>query len=183
MNLTEKTVNKNYVYKGRIIRVRCDDALLPTGDACIREVVEHNGGVCIAPITDNGELIFVRQFRYPYSEVILELPAGKLELGEDPFEAGKRELEEETGTVAEEYFNFGEFYPSPGYCGEIIHLYAAKGLNATQMHPDDDEFLEVEKIPIAEAVEMVMNGEIRDGKTQALVMRVAEMLRRSEENK
>ena len=179
MNLTEKTVSKNYVYKGRIINVRCDDALLPDGKPCKREVVEHNGGVCIAPITDDGKLIFVRQFRYPYSEVILELPAGKLELGEDPFKAGKRELEEETGMVAAEYFDFGKFYPSPGYCGEIIYLYAAKGLSGTHMHPDDDEFLEVDKISIADAVEMVMNGEIRDGKTQALVMRVAEMLRRA----
>lgn len=180
MNLTETTVNKKYVYKGRIINVRCDDATLPNGKPCTREVVEHNGGVCIAPITDDNELIFVRQFRYPYMEEILELPAGKLELGEDPFEAGKRELEEETGTVADEYFNFGKFYPTPGYCGEIIHLYAAKGLKATAMHPDEDEFLEVIKIPIAKAVDMVMNCEIRDGKTQALVMRVAEMLRRAE---
>ena len=108
MDLTEKTVSKNYVYKGRIINVRCDDALLPDGKPCKREVVEHNGGVCIAPITDDGKLIFVRQFRYPYSEVILELPAGKLELGEDPFKAGKRELEEETGMVAAEYFDFSK---------------------------------------------------------------------------
>lgn len=180
MKLTETTVNKKYVYKGRIINVRCDDAALPNGKPCTREVVEHNGGVCIAPITDDNELIFVRQFRYPYMEEILELPAGKLEKGEDPFEAGKRELEEETGTVADEYFDFGKFYPTPGYCGEIIHLYAAKGLKATAMHPDDDEFLEVIRIPIAKAVDMVMNGELRDGKTQALVMRVAEMLRRAE---
>lgn len=180
MKLTETTTNKNYVYKGRIISVRCDDAMLPNGKPCTREVVEHNGGVCIAPITADNELIFVRQFRYPYMEEILELPAGKLELGEDPFEAGKRELEEETGNVAEEYFDFGKFYPTPGYCGEIIHLYAARGLRATAMHPDEDEFLEVEKISITKAVDMVMNGEIRDGKTQALVMRVAEMLRRAE---
>ncbi len=180
MNLTETTVNKNFVYKGRIINVRCDDAMLPNGKPCTREVVEHNGGVCIAPITDENELIFVRQFRYPYMEEILELPAGKLEKGEDPFEAGKRELEEETGRVAEEYFDFGKFYPSPGYCGEIIHLYAARGLKTTEMHPDEDEFLEVIKIPIAKAVDMVMSGELRDGKTQALVMRTAEMLRRAE---
>lgn len=180
MELTEKTVSKNYVYKGRIINVRCDDALCPDSSPCKREVVEHNGGVCIAPITDNNELIFVRQFRYPYSEILLELPAGKLEIGEDPFEAGKRELEEETGTVAETYFDMGKFYPSPGYCGEIIHLYAAKDLRTTQMHPDDDEFLEVEKIPLETAVGMVMNNEIRDGKTQALIMKVNEMLRSTE---
>ena len=96
MEIFEKTVEKNYVYKGRIINVRCDKAELHNGNPCTREVVEHNGGVCIAPITENKELIFVRQFRYPYMEMVLELPAGKLELGEDPFDAGKRELEEET---------------------------------------------------------------------------------------
>lgn len=178
MEIFEKTVEKNYVYKGRIINVRCDKAQLHNGNPCTREVVEHNGGVCIAPITENKELIFVRQFRYPYMEMVLELPAGKLELGEDPFEAGKRELEEETGTVAEKYYNLGKFYPTPGYCGEIIYLYAASDLKATAMNPDEDEFLEVEKISIDKAVEMVLNNEIPDGKTQTLIMRVAEMIRR-----
>ena len=178
MDLTEKQLNAEYKFEGKIIRVRVDDALLPNGRTSKREVVEHNGGVCIAALTDKNELIFVRQFRYPYSEVILELPAGKLEKGEDPFEAGKRELEEETGTVAAKYYDLGKFYPTPGYCGEIIHLYAASQLSATHMHLDDDEYLEVEKIPVEKAVEMVLAGEIPDGKTQALVLRVAEMLRR-----
>ena len=180
MNLFEKTVEKNYIYEGRIINVRRDNAELPDGKPCIREVVEHNGGVCVAAITAENELMFVRQFRYPYMKVVLELPAGKLEKGEDPFEAGKRELEEETGCVASEYYDLGEFYPTPGYCGEIIHLYAASGLSETQMHLDNDEFLEVEKIHIDKAVDMIMKNEIPDGKTQALVMRVAEMLRRGE---
>ena len=113
-------------------------------------------------------------------EVILELPAGKLEKGEDPFEAGKRELEEETGNIAEKYADLGKFYPTPGYCGEIIHLYAAWNLTETHMHLDDDEYLEVERIPLSKAVDMVLSGEIVDGKTQALVMRVAEMQRRGE---
>ncbi len=178
MELFEKTVEKNYIYKGKIINVRCDKAELPTGKPCTREVVEHNGGVCVAALTDSNELMFVRQFRYPYMEVILELPAGKLEKGEDPFEAGKRELREETGCVAENYADLGKFYPTPGYCGEIIHLYAGWNLKECDMNLDEDEFLEVEKIPLDKAVDMVLNGEIRDGKTQALVMRVAEMKRR-----
>ena len=177
MKLEETTVAKNYVYEGRIIKVRCDDALLPDGKPCIREVVEHTGGVCVAALTDENELLFVRQFRYPYGEILLEPPAGKLEAGEDPLFAGKRELEEETGCIAAEYYDLGKFYPSPGYCGEIIHLYLARALSKTQMHPDEDEYLEVLKMPVAEAVERVMNGELRDGKTQALVLRVAEMLR------
>ena len=113
MELFEKTIEKNYVYEGKIIKVRRDKAALPTGKPCTREVVEHNGGVCVAALTDNNELLFVRQFRYPYMEVILELPAGKLEKGEDPFEAGKRELEEETGNVAEKYADLFKFYHTP----------------------------------------------------------------------
>lgn len=178
MELFEKTVEKNYIYEGKIINVRRDKAELPTGKPCIREVVEHNGGVCVAALTDNNELMFVRQFRYPYMEVILELPAGKLEKGEDPFEAGKRELREETGCIAEKYADLGKFYPTPGYCGEIIHLYAAEELSETQMNPDEDEYLEVEKIALEKAVDMVVSGEIRDGKTIALIMKVAEMQKR-----
>ena len=172
MTLDEKTVKKNYVYNGRIINVRRDDAELPNGKPCIREVIEHSGGVCVAALTDNDELLFVRQFRYPYMEVIPELPAGKLEKGEDPFESGKRELEEETGCVADNYFDLGKFYPSPGYCGEIIHLYAAKGLTYTKQNLDEDEFLSVEKIPLEKAVEMVMSNEIKDGKSQAAILKV-----------
>lgn len=172
MKLEEKTIKKNYVYNGRIINVRNDDAELPNGKPCLREVVEHPGGVCVAAITEDGELLFVRQFRYPYMEIIPELPAGKLEKGEDPFETGKRELEEETGCVADEYYDLGKFYPSPGYCGEIIYLYAAKKLTDTRQRLDEDEFLSVEKIPLEKAVEMVMNNEITDGKTQAAVLKV-----------
>ena len=178
MELFEKTAEKNYIYNGKIINVRRDIAEMPDGKHSIREVVEHNGGVCVAALTENDELMFVRQFRYPYSEVILELPAGKLEKGEDPFEAGKRELEEETGCVAAKYHTLGKFYPTPGYCGEIIYLYAAENLTETHMNLDDDEYLEVERIPLEKAVDMVLSGEIKDGKTQALVMRVAEMKRR-----
>ena len=172
MNLEEKIVQKNYIYEGKIINVRRDDAELPNGNPCIREVVEHPGGVCVAALTDADELLFVRQFRYPYLEVIAELPAGKLEKGEDPLESGKRELEEETGYVAATYRDLGKFYPTPGYCGEIIHLYAAKDLTFTKQKLDEDEFLNVEKIPLDKAVEMVLNNELRDGKTQAAVLKV-----------
>lgn len=173
MNLEEKIVKKNYIYEGRIINVRRDDAELPNGKPCIREVVEHPGGVCIAALTDNDELLFVRQFRYPYLEVVAELPAGKLEKGEDPFESGKRELEEETGCIAKTYRDLGKFYPTPGYCGEIIHLYAAKDLEFTSQKLDEDEFLNVERIKLEDAVRMVMNGEIKDGKTQTIVLKLA----------
>ena len=101
MNLEEKTVKKNYIYKGKIVNLRKDDAMLPNGKMCVREIVEHAKGVVLAALTEDNELIFVRQFRYPYMEVVLELPAGKVEEGEDPLEAGKRELLEETGVNSE----------------------------------------------------------------------------------
>ena len=173
MELFEKTLEQEYKYEGRIINLRVDKAELPNGEECTREVVEHNGGVTIAALTDEGELLFVRQYRYPYSEVVLELPAGKLEKGEDPFKAGIRELKEETGAVASKYVDLGKFYPTPGYCGEIIHMYGATGITFGESNPDEDEFLEVEKIPLSTAVEMVLNNEIPDGKTQAAVLKMA----------
>lgn len=172
MNLNEQPLSADYKYRGRIINLRVDTALLPNGSSAIREVVEHPGGVCVAALTEDGCLLFVRQFRYPYQKVLLELPAGKLDPGEDPLEAGKRELREETGAEAARYESLGELYPSPGYCGEIIHLYAATGLTFGQMSPDEDEFLEVEKIPLEEAARMVLDNEIADAKTQAAVLKV-----------
>ena len=173
MNLTEKQLEKNYIYNGRILNLRRDVVLLPNGKTAYREIVEHNGGVCIAPLTDNDELIFVRQFRYPYMEEVLELPAGKRDsLDEDPKECGIRELKEETGACAKKVIPLGELYPTPGYCEEIIWLYLATGLTYGSQDPDEDEFLELEKIPLEKAVEMVISGEIKDAKTQATILKI-----------
>jgi ADP-ribose pyrophosphatase len=172
MDLTEKQISFEYKFKGKIVNLRVDDALLPNGTTAKREIVEHNGGVCVAPLDDEYNLYFVKQFRYPYMEIVTELPAGKLEKGEDPFEAGKRELKEETGATAQKYVDLGKLYPTPGYCGEIIHMYLATELEFGEQNPDEDEFLEVYKIPLAKAVEMVMNGEIRDSKTQTMILKI-----------
>ena len=123
MKLFEKTLKSESVFEGRVIHVKLDDVELENGDTAKREIIEHPGGVCIAALTEKNELLFVRQFRYPYKEIVLELPAGKLEKGQTPLENGKRELLEETGAVGREYVTLGQVYPSPGYCGEIIHLY------------------------------------------------------------
>ena len=173
MNLEEKQLKAEYIYKGRIINLRNDEALLPNGATATREVIEHPGGVCVAALTDDNQVLMVRQFRYPYFENVLEIPAGKRDsLNEDPLECGKRELQEETGATAQNFIFLGELYPTPGYCGEIIWLYAASGLTFGSQDTDEDEFLEVEKIPLEKAVEMIMNGEIKDAKTQAAVLKL-----------
>ncbi len=177
MKLTEKQLTKEYVFNGKIINVRRDTALLPNDTTAIREVVEHNGGVCVAALTDQNEVLFVKQFRYPYMQEIFEIPAGKRDsLDEDPLECGKRELKEETGATAKQLIFLGELYPTPGYCGEIIWMYAALGLDFGECNPDEDEFLEVEKIPLDKAVEMIINGEIKDAKTQTAILKLKHLI-------
>ncbi len=173
MNLEEKQLSKEYLFNGKVIRLRKDVALLPNGNTAVREVVKHNGGVCVVALTDNDEVIMVRQFRYPYSEIVLEIPAGKRDsANEDPLDCGKRELKEETGAEAEVFIPLGELYPTPGYCGEIIWMYAARVSSFGEDCPDDDEFLTTERIPLETAVEMILSGEIKDAKTQAAILKV-----------
>lgn len=173
MNLEEKQLKAEYIYKGKIINLRRDEALLPNGNTALREVIEHPGGVCVAALTDNDEVLMVKQFRYPYSEVVLEIPAGKRDhKNEDPLECGIRELKEETGATAKNFFFLGELYPSPGYVGEVIWMYGATELSFGETCPDEDEFLDVEKIPLDVLVDRIMSGEIKDAKTQAAVMKL-----------
>ena len=174
MSNIEKTLNRKDIFSGRIINVHVDDVELENGKPGYREVVDHPGGVCVACRTRDGELLFVRQFRYPYHEQCLELPAGKLEKGEDPFEAVKRELMEETGCTGKNWKFCGNLYPSPGYCGEIIRLWCCEVDSETGTQQlDEDEFVECERIPLKKAVDMVMNNEIPDAKTQVLVLKAA----------
>lgn len=177
MDFTEKPLKQDYLYRGKIVNLRVDNAELPDGTTALREVIEHPGGVCVAALTEKEELLFVEQFRYPYMETVLELPAGKLEYGEDPFEAGKRELQEETGAAAENYRDLGKLYPTPGYCGEIIHMYLAENLTFSEQHLDEDEFLEVRRIPLEEAFQMVMRNEIRDSKTQVGILKTYHLVK------
>ena len=176
MKLTEKTLEQEYLFHGKIIQVRLDKAELENGAVVNREVVEHPGGVSVAALTDQNELLFVRQFRYPYSQILLELPAGKLEKGEDPFEALKREQQKETGTTGKDYIFMGNLYPTPGYCNEIIRLWACRVDSWGEQNPDDDEFIEVERIPLEKAVEMVLNNGIEDAKTQVGILKAAALV-------
>ncbi len=173
MNLKEKQLVKNYIYKGKIINMRSDTALLPDGSTAVREIVEHPGGVCVAALDDDNNILLVRQFRYPYFEEILEIPAGKRNSpDEDPLECGRRELLEETGAMAESISFLGQLYPTPGYCEEIIWMYFATGLTFGDARPDDDEFLEPVRLPFDKALEMVMSGEIKDAKTQTAILKI-----------
>jgi len=177
MKLYEKTLSQTDLYTGRIIHVHLDEVELENGQPARREVVDHPGGVSVCILTDDNEVIFVRQFRYPYKEVLLELPAGKLEPGEDPFEAVKREQLEETGTSSSHYIPLGQVYPTPGYCGEIIRLWACRAEGGTTaLSLDEDEFLCTERIPLNKAVEMVCNNEIPDAKTQIGILKTAHLV-------
>ena len=171
MDLTEKTLSSEKIFDGRILHVRRDTIELPDGSKGFREVVDHPGGVCVLALDDENRALIVSQYRYPYEKVLREFPAGKLEYGEDPTQAAIRELKEETGAVAGDFRPLGELYPSPGYCGEIIRMYLARDLTFGETHLDEDEFLNLERVPFDQLVEQVLSGEIRDAKTIAAVLK------------
>ncbi len=164
MDYVEKTVKANYMFKGKILTLRCDDAELPDGKPCQREFIEHNGGACVLYVKE-GKILFVRQYRYPYGESIYEIPAGKLDKGELPIKTAIRELEEEGGLHAEELKLLYVMYPSPGYTNEKIYIYQALSAVEVGAHLDEGEYLDVEYIPIEKVREMLRNGEINDAKT------------------
>ena len=166
MKYDEKTVSENYIYRGKILSLRCDDAVLPDGKPCKREIVEHAGGAAVLVRTDLG-IALVRQFRYAYHEEIYEIPAGKLNLGEDPMAAAARELSEETGYSADRLKLLTALYPSPGYTNEKIYIYEAEGLHKGEDHLDDGEFLDVEYFSEQEVLTMIKEGKIKDAKTIA----------------
>ena len=177
MNLKEEQVSSEQLYDGRIIKLFNDKILLPDGNEACREYVKHPGGICVVPITDAGEVLLVRQYRYPYGEEIIEIPAGKRDsFTEDPLEGGKRELKEELGVTAKNFTFLGEFYPTPGYTDERLFMYAATDLSFGEKSPDEDEFVEAEKYHIDTLVDMIMQGEIKDGKTQAAVLKARLLL-------
>ena len=170
MECTEKKVKSDYKFHGKIMTVRVDDALLPNGKPCKREVCEHVGGVGVLPIDENRMVTLVRQYRYPYETTTLEIPAGKMDQGPENAEnCGRRELSEETGLVAGTMIPMGEIWPSPGFMDERLHLFCAKELTQGEVHPDEDEFVEIVRMPFEELCQRIASGEIHDAKTVAAI--------------
>ena len=178
MSHFEKKLDGKTIFEGRVFSVEVDRVELENGKQSTREVVRHHGGACVAALDGEGRLYLVRQFRYPFGQELWELPAGKLEPNEDPFDAARRELEEEVGLVADHYVDLGALYPTVGYCSEIIYTWAATGLHTTAQHLDEDEFLTVEAVPLQTALEMVLDGRIKDAKTMAAILKI-DALRRA----
>lgn len=176
MEYFEKRIDGEEKYRGVIVTVRLDRAELCNGAIVKREVVEHPGGVTILPVDEGGNCYMVRQFRYPFGRTMLEAPAGKLEYGEDHRECAVRELSEETGFSADRLIYMGSCCTSPGFSSEVLHIYLALGLHAGESHPDENEFLNVEKIPLAELSRMVMANEIDDAKTIVAVLKAEKFL-------
>ena len=172
----EKQIEREEIYDGAVLHVVRDKVLLPDGNTSYREFCLHKGAVAVIPITDNNEAILVRQFRYAHHREFLEIPAGKLDYtGEIPLEAAKRELSEETGATAERITPLGILDTTPALIDERIHLYMAEGLTFGKMHLDEDEFLSVVSYPLTKLVDMVMNGEICDSKTQVAILKAARL--------
>jgi len=167
MELTEKTLHTETVYRGKIINLRLDTVLLPNGRTGTREVVEYAGAVAVVAVNGAREVYLVRQYRYAVGEELLEIPAGKMNPGEEPSACARRELSEETGLRAGSWRHLCSFYSTPGFTTEKLHLFLARELEQAAAHPDADEFLRVVAVPFAEALSMIERGEICDAKTVA----------------
>lgn len=175
-NLEEKFVKRENIFDGAVLNVVKDEVILPDGKSATREMCLHVGAVCVVPLLSDGRVVMERQYRYPHGRVFLEIPAGKLNYStEDPLEAAKRELREETGAIAKSYTSLGMLVPSPAIVSEKIHMYLAEDISFGERELDEDEFLEVEFIEFEKLYSMVMNGEISDAKTQIAILKLKEL--------
>ena len=178
-NLMEIKETSEEIFDGQVLHLYKDTVSLPNGKNAIREVIRHIGAVAIVPMTEDGKVVIERQFRYPLNCVITEIPAGKLDAKmEDRLAAAKRELEEETGYLANEWIPLGDYVPAAAYCDEVITMYLAKGLKKGVRNLDEDEFLNIELVPLETLIEEIMEGTITDGKTQAALWKVYHMMKK-----
>ena len=171
MDLTERFVSREDKFSGRILTVHVDTVTLPDGSVATREVADHPGGVAIVALDDDNNVLLVEQFRYVFNEPVLEIPAGKLEKGEDPYLAALRELKEETGATPGLFQPLGKLYPSPGCYGETLHLFLARNLTFGDAKPDEDEFLRADRMPLDVLLQRILRNEIADAKTVAGVLK------------
>ncbi len=178
MELFEETLSSQELYSGKIVILRKDIVRLEDGEQTLREVVVHPGGVCVLALEEDNTTYLVRQFRYPFSLVTTELPAGKLDGPEDPEKAARRELSEEVGVEADSLVYLSGMWASPGFCTEVLHVFLARGLHHGRQHLDEGEFLTTQRVPFCELFDRVMKGEIVDMKTVCAVLKVREYLRR-----
>lgn len=177
MDFKEKILStRDNVFNGQVFKIKVHDIKLPDGSRSKREIVEHHGGVGVIAVTPEREVFMVTQYRIAADEMMLEIPAGKLENGEDPYEAGLRELEEETGYRTDKLEFLGEYYATPGYCTEKLSIYLAQNLEYRGQHLDPGEFLNVSRISLDKLFEMVMNNEIRDCKTAIAILKAKAIL-------
>lgn len=176
MVVTEKKLESEKIYEGRIVKVYKDIVSLGESKTAFREVVRHCGAAAVLAADENGRAFFVEQFRYPVDMPLFEAPAGKIDPGETPLECAKRELSEECGVTAKKWTGLGPMFSTPGFCDEVIHLFLAEDLSESAPHLDEDEFLDIRKIPLKEVLEDVRAGKIPDAKTQILVLRAADIL-------
>lgn len=182
--MKEEQTGTELIFDGKVVHLYRDTVRLPNGAEGTREYVRHIGAVCVLPMDEDGNVYCVRQYRYPFAEILTEIPAGKLDRKtEDRSAAALRELREETGFRCGKLTELGDFYSSPAILDERITMYLAEDLTPGETQFDDDEFLSTVRIPLAELTDMVQEGKIPDGKTQAAVMRVADLVRRRKEKK
>ena len=175
----ETTASSELIFDGKVLHLYRDEINLPDGGKSFREYCKHNGAVCVVPLTREGEVICIRQYRYALDRVTLEIPAGKFDyIGEDHREAALRELREETGYTTETLTDIGPLATSPALLTEIIYCYLAEDLIPGDCDPDPDEFLEMVKIPLCDMVDMILSGEVQDAKTQAAVLKVWAMIQK-----
>ncbi len=167
----KKKRSSKEVFKGKLLHVFYDEAELPDGTVSTREWIKHPGACAVVPVFDNGDVMMLRQFRYPMAQIFWEVPAGKIDAGEPEDQTALRELQEEAGVATRDFAYVGHFYPGIGYSDEIIHIYTAWNLESVSQKVDDDEFVTRQRIPFKEAIEMVHTGEINDGKTVICLLR------------
>ncbi len=174
--LTEMRIGSEMIYSGRVVHLDLDTVLLPNGKTAMREVVRHSGAVAIVPIDTDQNIIMVRQYRHPIGRILLEIPAGTLHEGEAPELCAVRELQEEIGYKPGHLEKIGAVYLAPGYSSEFIHLYIATDLQESHLEMDEDEFIEVERVSMADALTRIQKGEIADAKTISAVLLVKDRL-------